>query len=86
MRGFLQIPSVVQIWLAQMLVLLFLSDPVIRLVNVIARPKTGILKTKWLQHVYCTLPRCFAAALDFRGGGGACALKRPRSGPETRRG
>jgi len=37
MRGFSKISSVVQIWLAQMLVLLFLSDPVIRLVNVIAR-------------------------------------------------
>lgn len=47
MRGFFKIPSVVQIWLAQMLVLLFLSDPVIRLVNVIARPKSGILKTKF---------------------------------------
>ena len=51
MRGFFKIPSVVQIWLAQMLVLLFLSDPVIRLVNAVARPTTGILKTKfaWLD-------------------------------------
>jgi hypothetical protein len=47
MRGFMRIPSVVQIWLAQMIVLLFLSDPVIRLVDVIARPATGILKTKF---------------------------------------
>ena len=47
MRGFFKIPSVVQIWLAQMLVLLFLSDPVIRLVNVIARPSSGILKVKF---------------------------------------
>ena len=47
MRGFMRIPSVVQIWLAQMIVLLFLSDPVIRLVNVIVRPATGILKTKF---------------------------------------
>jgi hypothetical protein len=47
MRGFYKIPSVVQIWLAQMLVLLFFSDPVIRLVNVIVRPSTGILKTKF---------------------------------------
>lgn len=47
MRGFNRIPSAVQIWLAQMLVLLFFSDPVIRLVNVIVRPKSGILKTKF---------------------------------------
>lgn len=47
MRGFFKIPSVVQIWLAQMVVLLFLSDPVIRLVAVIARPSSGILKTKF---------------------------------------
>jgi hypothetical protein len=47
MRGFNKIPSVVQIWLAEMLVLLFFSDPVIRLVNVIVRPSTGILKTKF---------------------------------------
>lgn len=47
MRGFNSIPSVVQIWLAQMVVLLFLSDPVIRIVQLVFRPATGILKTKF---------------------------------------
>jgi len=47
MRGFYSIPSVVQIWLAQMIVLLFLSDLVIRLVQLVFRPPTGILKTKF---------------------------------------
>src|SRR5687767_14595339 len=47
MRGFYKIPSAVQNWLAQMLVLLFFSDPVIRLVNMILRPSSGILKTKF---------------------------------------
>jgi hypothetical protein len=35
------------------LVLLFLSDPVIRLVNVNARPKSGILKTKFAGSIFC---------------------------------
>jgi hypothetical protein len=57
MRGFNKIPSAVQIWLAQMIVLLFFPDPVIRLVSIMFRPSAVILKTKfgWFDLVPWTI-------------------------------
>ncbi|MCW5773351.1 MAG: hypothetical protein KIT16_17045 [Rhodospirillaceae bacterium] len=47
MRGFNQIPSLIQVWIAQFVVLIFFAEPVVRLYQLLFRPKTGIVATKF---------------------------------------